>query len=447
MSQIIYPEDPDFDTARAIFNAMIDRRPARIVKCAATQEVASAVRDAKADGLSVSVYGGGHSVAGAAVADGAACIDLRGMDGVVVDAQSATARVGGGARWGQVDAAAQEHGLAVTGGRVSTTGVGGLALGSGSGWLERKLGFSCDNLISAEVVTAAGEIVTASESENSELFWAIRGGGGNFGIVTEFTFKLSPVGPIVLGGMLLYPAVLAGPVLKNWRDFMRTAPDEVGSAVALITAPDAPFVPEPARGKPCVGVVICYAGDVDEGSQVVTPLTDFGPPVANLVGPMPYVEVQKLLDPANAPGNRNYWTADFYNELPDDAIEALVANGIPAASPLTQIIVAAGGGAVSRVPFDATAFSSRDASVNIHYLSAWPQDQALDAANIAYTKQVSQAMKPWSSGRVYLNYIGDEGSERVSAAFEPERFARLRSIKKAWDPENIFRHNQNIPPA
>lgn len=330
---------------------------------------------------------------------------------------------------------------------MSTTGVGGLALGSGSGWLERKLGFSCDNLVSAEVVTAAGEIVTASESENADLFWAIRGGGGNFGIVTEFTFKLSPVGPIVLGGLLLYPADLAGPVLRNWRDFMQAAPDEVGSAVALITAPPAPFVPEPARGKPCVGVVICYAGDVDEGRRVVAPLTEFGPPVANLVGPMPYVEVQKLLDPANPPGNRNYWTADFYNELPDDAVEALVANGIPAASPLTQIIVAAGGGAVSRVPFDATAFSSRDARINIHYLSTWPQDETLDAANIAYTKQVSQAMKPWSSGRVYLNYIGDEGSERVAAAFEPERFARLRSIKKAWDPDNIFRHNQNIPPA
>lgn len=447
MSHVLRPGDPGYDNDRRIYNAMFDRRPARIVKCSSADDAAAAVRDAWADGLTVSVYGGGHSVTGSAIADGAVCVDLRGMDTVTVDPQNSTVRVGGGARMGQLDAATQEFGLALTGGRVSTTGVGGLTLGSGSGWLERKLGYSCDSLLSAEVVTAAGDVVTASETENPDLFWALRGGGGNFGIVTEFTFRLSPVGPQLLAGMLLYPADAARPVLQNWRDFMRTAPDEVGSAAALITAPPADFVPEPARGKPCLGVVLCYVGDVDSGRRVVAPLTEFGPPAANLVGPMPYVEFQKLLDPANPPGNRNYWTADFYDDFPDEAIDTLVAQAVPAPSPLTQVIVAAGGGAASRVPADATAFSSRGAEVNIHYLSVWPPDPTLDAANIAYTKGVSGAMKPWSTGRVYLNYIGDEGSGRIAKAFEPDRYSRLRRVKKDWDPENMFRHNQNIPPA
>src|SRR3954453_8880085 len=258
---VLTASDAGYDDARAVFNGLIDRRPARIMQCLDAADVAAALASARAEGLQVSAYGVGHGFTGAAVIDGGVGIHLRGIDHVVVDAEARTARVGGGATWGRVDAATQEHGLALTGGRVSSTGVGGLTLGSGSGWLERSLGFTCDSIVSTQVVTADGSIVTASDEENPDLFWALRGGGGNFGVVTEFTFRLHPVGPVVLGGLLLYPGHLGREVLRNYRDFIASAPDAVGGGVAFITAPPADFVPEPARGKPVVGVLVCYNGD------------------------------------------------------------------------------------------------------------------------------------------------------------------------------------------
>jgi FAD/FMN-containing dehydrogenase len=394
----------------------------------------------------LSVYGGGHSVTGSAVVDGGLCIDLRPLNRIEVDAGASTARVGGGATWGEMDAATQAHGLAVTGGRVSSTGVAGLALGSGSGWLERKLGFTCDNLLSAQVVTADGSIVTASSTENPDLFWAIRGGGGNSGVVTEFTFQLHQVGPLVLGGLLMYPAAMATEVVTNWRDFMAAAPDEVGSGVAFICAPPADFVPEPVRGQPVVGVVVVYAGDPEEGQRVMQPLLDFGPPAISLVQPMPYTAVQQLIDPGNQGGARNYWSGDFLAELPDKAISSLVELATKPVSPMTQIILIAGGGAIARISDDATAFGGRDAPWNMHYLSMWAEP-ADDDKNIAYTREIAGALKPWATGRVYLNFIGDEGSDRVEAGFGPERFQRMRQLKRKWDPDNLFRHNQNITPA
>ncbi len=444
---VLEPSSEGYDEARRVFNGLIDRKPERLMQCLDAQDVAVALKAAAAAGREVTVYGGGHSVTGAAVMDGAVCLDLRAIDHVVVDADARVARVGGGARWGAVDAATQEHGLAVTGGRVSTTGVGGLALGSGSGWLERKLGFTCDNLLSATVVTAAGEVVTASDEDNPDLFWAIRGGGGNFGIVTEFVLRLHPVGPIVLGGMLLYPGHLARDVLRHWRDFMVDAPDEVGSGVALITAPPAEFVPEPARGQPAAGVILLYAGDPDEGARVCRPLTEFGPPAANLVQPMPYVAVQQLLDPGNPPGMHNYWSGDFLAELPDDAIDCYVDHAQPPVSPLSQMIVVAGGGAIARVDETATAFGNRQAPFNLHHLSMWPPDPEQDAANIAHTRRMATAMKPWSTGHAYLNFLGAEGLDRVENAFEPPVYERLRQLKRTWDPDNVFHNNQNIPPA
>lgn len=441
------PDSSGYDEARHVFNGMIDRRPSRILRCSTTAEVAAAVAHCRATGEPFSVYGAGHGVTGSAVIDDAVCIDLRGLDHVVVDPESATARVGGGATWGTFDAATQQHGLAVTGGRVPSTGIGGLSLGSGSGWLERKLGFTCDNLLSAEIVTATGEVVTASVTENPDLFWAIRGGGGNFGIVTEFTLKVHPIGPIVLGGMLLYPGFMAADVVKNWRDFMLSAPDEAGGAVALITAPPEEFVPEPARGQPCVGVVVLYAGDPEKGKEVMAPVLEFGPPAANLVQAMPYVEVQRLLEPPNPPGMHNYWSGDFLAELPDEAVDAWVSACFPPVSPLTQMILVAGGGAIARVPEGATAFGNRDAPFNLHLLSMWPPDPSLDRANIDKTRAIAAAMKPWATGSAYLNFIGDEGLHRVSSAFAPETYARLRAIKKQWDPDNVFRFNQNIRPA
>jgi FAD/FMN-containing dehydrogenase len=444
---VVEPSSAGYDEARKVFNGLIDRKPERLMQCLDAEDVAVALKAAVADGREVTVYGGGHSVTGAAVMDAAVCLDLRAIDHVVVDADARVARVGGGARWGAVDAATQEHGLAVTGGRVSTTGVGGLALGSGSGWLERKLGFTCDNLLSATVVTAGGEVVTASEESNPDLFWAIRGGGGNFGIVTEFVLRLHRVGPIVLGGMLLYPGHMARDVLRNWRDFMVDAPDEVGSGVALITAPPAEFVPEPARGKPAAGVILLYAGDPDEGARVCRPLTEFGPPAADLVQPMPYVAVQKLLDPGNPPGMHNYWSGDFLAELPDEAIDCYVDHAHPPVSPLSQMIVVAGGGAIARVDETATAFGNRQSPFNLHHLSMWPPDPDQDAVNIAHTRAMATAMKPWSTGHAYLNFLGAEGLDRVENAFEPSVYERLRQLKRTWDPGNVFHNNQNIPPA
>src|SRR6478752_2897811 len=275
--------DAGYDEARVVFNGMIDRRPAVIARCTSAADVSTALAVARDHGADVSVYGGGHGVTGAAVVDGGICIDMRGMKGITVDPAKKTARVEAGCNWGEVDAATQEHALAVTGGRVSDTGVAGLSLGSGSGWLERKYGFVCDNLISAEVVTADGRKVIASESENPDLFWGLRGGGGNFGIVTAFRFRLHKLGPVVLAGVMMYPAPMAGGVLRHLRDFMRTAPDEVGAGMVFTTAPNAPFVPEPARGRPVVVVQVIYAGDIEEGTKVLAPFRAFGPPVADLV--------------------------------------------------------------------------------------------------------------------------------------------------------------------
>ncbi|MGZ4447415.1 MAG: FAD-binding oxidoreductase [Nocardioides sp.] len=444
--QVLEPGDPGYDEARRVFNGLVDRRPRRIMRCASTQDVVAAVDVAVASGLPVSVYGGGHGVTGAAVVDGGVCIDLRGLDTVDVDPASKVLRCGGGARWGAVDAATQEHGLALTGGRVSTTGVGGLSLGSGSGWLERCCGLTCDSLLEVEVVTAAGRVVRAAPDENADLFWGIRGGGGNFGIATRFTFRLHDVGPVVLGGMLLFPGDRAREVLARWRDLMETAPDAMGSGVALITAPPADFVPEPARGRPAVGVIVCYAGPVEEGERVVAPLRALGPAV-DLLQPMPYVAVQQLLDAGNPAGMHNYWSGDFLAGLPDEAIDALVGHAQPAPSPLSQFIVVAGGGALARVDEDAMAFGQRAAPYNLHLLSMWPPDPAQDQVNIDFTRRLSAAVQPWTTGNAYLNFIGDEGPGRVEAAFGSEKYARLREIKRAWDPDNVFCHNQNIPPA
>jgi FAD/FMN-containing dehydrogenase len=442
----IRPGDDGYDEARAVFNGMIDRRPQVILRCATADDVVAVVNYARDAGLPLSVFGGGHAVTGSAVVDGGVVCDMRGMKGITIDPDARIAQADAGLTWGEFDAATQQHGLAVTGGRVPDTGVAGLALGSGSGWLERRCGYTCDNLVKAEVVTADGRKVVASADENPELFWGLRGGGGNFGIVTAFHLQLHEVGPTVLGGMLAWPGFMAAEVVRFWRDFMAAAPDELGTGLAFLTAPDEEFVPEEARGMPTVGVIVCYSGAVESGEAVLAPLREFGPPAVDLVGPMPYVAVQLLTADANQKGKRNYWSADFLESLPNDAVDMLVKNVWPAVSPLTQVLVAPGGGAITRVANDADAFGERHALFNIHYLSMW-DDPADDADNIAFTKRIASAMKPWASGRVYLNYIGEEGAERVESGFGPEKFARLQALKDEWDPENLFRHNQNIPPT
>ncbi|HEY6430065.1 MAG TPA: FAD-binding oxidoreductase [Acidimicrobiales bacterium] len=443
---LVQPGDDGYDDARELFNRMIDRRPALIARCTCAEDVAATVKLARDLELPLAVHGGGHAVTGTAMCDDGVVVDLRGMKRIDVDPNARVVRAEAGLTWGEFDAATQEHGLACTGGRVSTTGVSGLALGSGSGWLERKFGLVCDNLVKAEVVTADGRILTAAEDENPDLFWGLRGGSGNFGIVTAFHLRLHELGPMVLGGLLVYPPEMGGDLMRFYRDFLRDAPDEVGGGVAFICAPPEDFVPKEIQGHPVIGVVCCYAGPVEEGEAVFKPLREFGPPAMDIVQPMPYVAVQTLLDAANPKGQLNYWTADFYDDLPDAAIDILVAKATQPVSPLTQVVVLPCGGAIARVDDDAMAFGQRQDRFNIHYLSMWT-DPADTERNIAYTKQLSGAMKPFASGGAYLNFLGDEGQARVEAAFGRDKYQRLRDLKKRWDPQNVFRLNQNIPPA
>src|SRR5215212_7107011 len=313
--ELVRPEDDRYDNARAVFNCMIDRRPALIARCTGVVDVVAAVNFARENELVVAVRGGGHSVPGYGTCDGGLVIDLSPMKGVWVDPEARSARAQAGLTWGEFDRETQHFGLATTGGRVTHTGIAGQTLGSGSGWLERKYGLTCDNLISSEVVTASGEVLKASEEENEDLFWGLRGGGGNFGVVTSFEYRLHPVGPIVLGGMLLHSFSKAGEFLRFWRDYMEDAPDELGGAPAILTAPPAPFVPEHMKGKLAVGLIVFYAGSPEEGEEWVRPLKQFGPPQVDLVEPMPYTVIQTLLDPANPPGRNNYWKAEFLERV------------------------------------------------------------------------------------------------------------------------------------
>src|SRR5947209_4118112 len=319
----LLPGDPGYDATRSVFNGLIDRRPALIARPTGTADVVAAVRYAGGRGLAIAIHGGGHSAPGHAVCDDGLMIDLRRMKGIRVDPAARTVDVHGGVGWGEVDRELELHGLAVTGGRVSTTGVGGLSLGSGSGWLERTFGYTIDNLISAEVVLADGRVVTASDDSHPELFWALRGGGGNFGVVTSFRFRAHPIPPLMLGGMLMFPHERAPEVLAAYREFIAEAPDEVGGAPALISAPPMDFVPEPVRGRPVLGVVAMYCGDPSEGEQALAPLMALEPAVA-MVAPMPYTAIQQLLDAACPHGMRNYWKAAFLGELPAEAIDVLV---------------------------------------------------------------------------------------------------------------------------
>jgi FAD/FMN-containing dehydrogenase len=436
---------PAYDALRTVFNGMVDRRPALIARCTDAQDVSAALGFARERGLPVSVYGGGHNVTGNAVCEDGVTLDLRPMKGIEVDPAARTCRAEAGLTTGELDAATQAHGLAVTGGRVSTTGIGGLVLGAGSGWIERKCGYAVDNLLAVEIVTADGRILRASESEHPDLFWGTRGGGGNLGVVTRFEFRLHPVGPVVLGGMLLYPAAMAPAVLRNFRDVMAGAPDEVGAGVALLTAPPAEFVPEAVRGQPVAGVILCHAGALEEAEEALRPLRELGPPAMDLVQPMPYVAVQQLIDAAYPAGMRNHWTGDFLSGLPDEAIDVLCRFHRSVPSPLTQILTLPGGGAAARVPDGAMVIGQRRAPFNLHITSLWP-DPEDDRANIAWTRELAGAMKPYTTGRVYVNFIGDEGRDRVVASFGAEGYARLQALKAAWDPDNLFRSNQNIRP-
>jgi FAD/FMN-containing dehydrogenase len=444
---LIQPQDEAYDAARATFNGMYDRRPGLIARCEGVADVIAAVNFAREKGLEVAVRGGGHSVPGYASCDDGVVIDLSPMNWVHVDPEARTARAGGGATWGKFDRETQAFGLATTGGRITTTGIGGLTLGSGSGWLERKFGFTVDNLISAQVVTAAGEVVTASERENPELFWGLRGGGGNFGIVTSFEFRLHSLGPIVMGGLLGYPRDQAPELLRAWADHLESAPEELGSGFAFLTAPPEEFVPPEVRGQPVCGVVVLYAGPVDEAEPVVKGLRDaLGEPAMDLVMPMPYLVVQQLLDGANPPGRPQYWKSDTLKEMSDGAIDTLVEFGNKAPSPFTVVVLEAKGGAIPRVPEDSMALIGRKAPFAFYGIAQW-EDPAQADEHISWARELGEAMEPYSAKGIALNFVMDEGNERVQSAFGPEKYARLVALKDEYDPQNLFRRNQNIRPS
>jgi FAD/FMN-containing dehydrogenase len=444
---LVDPDDARYDDLRRPFNAMVDAHPALIARCRDTGDVSLAVTLAASNDLELSVFGGGHSVAGHCVRDGALMIDLRPMTAITIDPEARTCRAEPGLTWAEFDAATQTHGLAVTGGRMSSTGIAGLTLGGGSGWLERRCGYTSDNLISVEIVTADGRILTASADENPQLFWGVRGGGGNFGVVTSFEYQLHVIGPTLLAGALLYPADMAAEVLRNFREAMKSAPDEVGAGVALITAPPHDPIPEPVRGQPVVMVVACFAGPPgDAATAALRPLREFGRPALDMVEPMPYVALQQLIDPGSPPGLRNHMTADFLGALPDEAIDVLCAHHLTKPSALSDIVVLPGGGALARPPEDHTAFGNRQAPFNYLIHAKWA-DAAGDAENIAWARDLHTAMKPYAAGAAYLNYIGDEGRHRVVDAFGSRGYARLVALKDRYDPGNRFSSNQNVRPS
>ena len=445
---LIQPGDETFDDARAVWNGMFDRHPALIARCTSAQDVIAAVNFARDNDLLISVRGGAHSTNGYGTCDDGIVIDLSGMKNIEVDPAAKTARADAGLTWGEFDAATQEHGLAVTGGRFSTTGISGLTLGSGSGWLERKCGLTADNLISADVVTAKGELVTASESENADLFWGLRGGSGNFGIVTSFTYHLHDVGPIVYGGQLVCLPDRAAEIMAFMRDYMVDAPEDLGAAVAFVSAPPEPFVPQEMHFKPIVGIVICWTGDHDEGERIVNEIRAAAQPVMDMVQPMPYVALQAMLDASGPKGIRGYMKAEFMEELGDEAIAKLVKHGANRPGPLVQLLMEPMGGAIARVGDDDTALGRRDVPWCYHALSMWmePDHETADA-HVAWAKDMAADLKPHTTEGVYLNYISDTGDERVRSAYGPEKYDRLVELKDKYDPDNLFRLNQNIKPS
>ncbi len=441
--EYIKPTHARYDEVRALFNVAIDKRPAVIARCASPGDVTQALAYARQSGFEVAVRSGGHSVSGLSSNDGGLVIDVRPMTGVVIDPERRTARVAGGVTWGEFDAAAQAHGLAVTGGRAITTGVAGYTLGGGDGWLSRAFGLACDNLISVDLVTADGREVTVSETENPDLFWALHGGGGNFGVATSFEFRLHPLGPIVYAGLIGWPARCARDVARAYRDFMETAPEAFGSGLLMLSAPREDFVPSRLVGETVVAIAMVYAGFEDEGAEVAKPLLDLAPEI-QILGPMPYTELQIML--TDPPGFRHYWSADFHDTFDDDALETFISSGLDRPTARTQQILFPWGGAVARVPEDATPINHRATPWVTHPFAMW-QDPAETDAAIAWARRFRRDIASHTNGGVYLNFIGNEGEERVRAAYGEAKYARLAEIKAEWDPGNVFRGNQNIRPA
>jgi FAD/FMN-containing dehydrogenase len=431
---LLQPADPGYDSARRIDNAMIDRRPALIVRCAGVADVLAAVRFARAQDLLVSVRAGGHNVAGNAMCDGGLVIDVSSMKGIRVDPFTRTVRAEAGVTWGDLDTETQAFGLATTGGVISTTGIAGLTLGGGVGWLNGRFGLACDNLIAADVVTADGRLLHASEDEHADLFWGLRGGGGNFGIVTSFEYRVHPLPPVLLSGPVFHPATRAREVLRFYREFSAGEPDELTTYAGLLTGPD---------GAPLVGLVPCYAGPPDQGEKVVERLRKFGPPAVDMIGAMPYVAVQRMFNDAFPPGRYNYWKSSLAPELSDQLLDTVVEHMARVPSPHSAVMVEHYHGAYSRPAPTATAYSHRRPTYDVVIIANWT-DPADNARNIAWARELFAAVQPQLSAAAYVNFLdSDDGAERVRAAYG-ENYDRLVAVKRTYDPTNFFRMNQNV---
>lgn len=444
--QLIERSNVHYDEARKVWNAAIERHPRLIARCIGPTDVVATVRFARDHDLEIAVRGGGHNVAGTAVCDDGIVIDLSAMRAVRVDPVARMAWVQGGALWGDVDHETQAHGLATTGGIVSHTGVGGLTLGGGIGWLMRKHGLTVDNLLAVDVVTADGELLRASVDEHPDLFWALRGGGGNFGVVTSFEFRLYSVGPIVLAGPILWDASDAGEVLHFYRDFIRDAPDELGTVVRFGTAPPLPVIPENLHWRPVVMVGTCYAGPIKDGERWLGPLRAFRTPLLDLVGPMPYVGFQSALDSTVAHGWNYYWKSTHLPELRDDLIEVIAEHAFSCSSPRSYVAMFHLKGAVSRVAEGGTAFGNRQASHAITLDAVWRPSEDFGDRDTAWSREFFAALDRFRAG-VYINFLGgDERPGRVREAYGDSVYDRLVGVKSTYDPANVFHHNQNIMP-
>ena len=448
--ELLLPVTPGYDIARRIWNGAIDRRPACIARCTGVADVVAAVRFARERDLEIAVRGGGHNVAGTAVCDDGVVIDLSSMRAVSVDPAGCTARVQGGALWGDVDHETQAHGLATTGGIVGHTGVAGLTLGGGIGFLMRKHGLSVDNLLAAEVVTAEGGIVRASADEHPDLFWALRGGGGNFGVVTSFEYRLHPVGPTVVAGPVFWAADDTADVLRFYREFAAEAPDEFGSIVRLGTVPPLPVIPEELHWRPAIAVICCHAGTVEDGESAVRALRRFGRPLVDLLAPSPYAAFQCGLDDTVLHGWHYYWKSTNLAGLSDDAIAVVADHAYAAGSPRSYAVMFHLGGAVARVPRAATAYAAREVAHNIIIDAVWRPEESGEhaAAETTWARRFLQALQPHRAGGVYVNFLdSDDDAGRVREAYGDQIYRRLAEIKAEYDPDNVFHHNKNIRPG
>lgn len=441
---VLRPGDERYEAGRRVWNGMIDRYPSMILYCSKAADAVTAVNFARENSLIIAVRSGGHNVAGNAVCDGGMVIDLSRMKKIDVDAGSRTARADAGLTWGEFDNATHAYELATTGGLVSSTGIAGLTLGGGIGWLMRKYGLTCDNLLSVKIVTADGQHLNASQTENADLFWGVRGGGGNFGIVTSFTYRLHPVAR-VLAGMVIYPTDDAAELLRFYGSYLSAIPDELTTMFLFLTLQPAPYLPDRLHGRRAVAIYFCHVGNAESGQRAIQPLREISTPLFESAAVMPYPRFQSMFDANALPGLLNYWKSVYLGALSDACIDAIAEHAAGMTSPLTQVHLQHMLGTVRRVPEDAMAFSHRDAFCSLNIVTKWT-DRAGSDRHVRWTRDFAEALKPFARG-VYVNFLGDEGEDRVKAAYGQDNYQRLAALKRRYDPENFFRLNQNIRPA